>query len=353
MRIAIDGIVGLEVLAEDIRAQLDEAGGEDIDLTISSPGGAVYEGIAIYNALRDYKREGGRINARVVGLAASMATYIPMAADTVSIEDNAVWMVHNPLTIAIGNQNDMRKQADILDGIAGVLASAYAKKTGKEVSEIRELMDDETYLFGEDITEYGFADSIEPAGEGAEDKSQALALAQNAVNHMEEKMREATDDIDSAAAMLNIQAQEKAVVDRSAEPASEAGNKTEVPMTIEELKKENPDLYAQISNEGKEAGIDEERKRVTKLRSYVEADPDNVKLAEVINTAIADGSTAEEIDGKIQVAIRDGGKFDGENPPSVETTGDEYEGLSDDDKEAIEKMDISVKEYRELVKEVK
>lgn len=350
MRIAIDGIVGLDVLAEDVRAQLDVAGGEEIDLTISSPGGAVYEGIAIYNALRDYKREGGKINARVVGLAASMATYIPMAADTVSIEDNAVWMIHNPLTIAIGNQNDMRKQADILDGIAGVLASAYAKKTGKDVGDIRALMDEETYLFGEDIKENGFADSVEPAGEGAENEEQAVALAQNAVQHMEEKMREATDDIDGAAAMLNIQAQEKPVVDRSAEPASEAGNKTEVPMNIEELKKENPDLYAQISNAGKEAGIEEERNRVRKLRSYTEAAPDNQKLAEVIDTAIDDGSTKDDVEAKIQVALIEGKKLDGENAPVVKNESEE-EQISAEEKKLAEKFGLTVEEYRKHNKE--
>lgn len=355
MRINIDGIVGFDVLALDIRAQLEEAAGENVELLVSSPGGSVYEGLAVYNALRDYKREGGKITARVVGLAASMASYIPMVADTVSIEDNAVWMIHNPYSIALGDYREMKKNADILDGIAKVLGSAYAQKTGMDMTEIREMMDDETYLFGQEIIDAGFADQIEPAGDGAEDKDQALALAGNAIQHMREKLfaEPENENLEGAAAMLNIQAQKRPVVDRENKPASEKAEKTEVPMDKEKLMQEHPAVYNAIAEQAKEAGVQEERARVNELHSYIEADPDNLKLAEVVNQAIADGSTANQVNAKIQVAIRDGGKLDGENPPDVETVANDMEGLDEEDKEAMQRLGYSAKEYKALIKEVK
>ena len=92
---------------------------------VNSPGGSVYEGIAIFNLLRDFRRGGGVVNAKIKGLAASMATYVAMAADSVSVEDNAVWMVHNPWNISVGDAREMRKEADILDGLAKIRSQHY------------------------------------------------------------------------------------------------------------------------------------------------------------------------------------------------------------------------------------
>ncbi|MFW5776818.1 MAG: head maturation protease, ClpP-related [Spirochaetota bacterium] len=353
--VAIDGIIGWEVTAADIRASLDEAGGDDVDLLVSSPGGSVYEGLAIYNAIRDYRRAGGKVTARVVGLAASMATYIPLAAQTVTIEDNAIWMIHNPSMIALGDQRSMRKAADVLEGIANVIAAAYERKTGTERAELRAMMDDETYLYGEEIAEAGFADSMVPAGDGAEDRDEAVAIARAAVGRMEETLKKEADaeETEQIAAMLGGVTMQEAEPDNPAvsgtpegnTPAREAGTR-EVPMTKELLSKEHPDLYNALSAELEEAGVQKERARVAKLRSYIDSDPDNVKLAEVINAAIASGEAAGDIDGRIQVAIRDGGKLDGENAPSVETANDPMEGLDKDDIEAMKLLDMSAAEYR-------
>lgn len=117
-------------------------------------------------------------------------------------------------------------------------------------------------------------------------------------------------------------------------------------MTKELLMKEHPDLFDALSAELEEAGVQKERARVAKLRSYIDSDPDNVKLAEVINAAIASGEAAGDIDGRIQVAIRDGGKLDGENAPSVDTASDPMEGLDKDDIEAMKLLDMSAAEYR-------
>lgn len=186
-RINIDGIVGQDVRAAEIRAQLDQAGSEHVELLISSPGGSVFEGISIYNAIRDHRREGGRVSARVVGLAGSMATYIPIAAETIDVEDNSVFMIHNPSMLAIGDQRDMEKSRDTLEGIAKLLASAYARKTGKPVPTVRRMMDEETYLFAAEIVREGFADRLIESDE-PETREQAFARARQEIQVMESRL---------------------------------------------------------------------------------------------------------------------------------------------------------------------
>ena len=201
--IPIDGIIGWDVYASEIREQLASA--TAVEIQISSPGGDVAEGLAIYNAIRDHRRAGHQVSARIVGLAASMATYIPLAAERITAEDNAVWMIHNAWGIAFGDYRDMRKTGDILDGLTRTLARAYAERTGQNLNVIRQQMDDETWLFGEDIVAAGFADAIEPAGDGPEDSAEAFATARAKFTRMAGKLREREQpSIDKIAALLPL-----------------------------------------------------------------------------------------------------------------------------------------------------
>lgn len=353
MTLQIDGIVGLDITAREIREQLEAAGGEDIEMVINSPGGSVTEGIAVFNAIRDYRRSGAGVTARVVGLAGSMATYIPLAAETVTVEDNAVWMIHEPSMIALGRKSDMERAASILEGVSRTIARAYVDKTGKEMDEIRQLMADETYLFGEEITEAGFADSVEPAGEGPDNQEEAVALAQAAVYETEKRLVEAHEDIGQIAAMIGAhEKQESTPVVDGIQPAAKAETHKEGVMDLNTLKNEHPAVFAEAVQAGQKQGVEAERARVAELRSYIEADPENSRVREVVESAIAEGKSVSEINAKLQVAIRDGGKLDGENPPAVGTAGDEMEGLDADDREAIKLMGISASEYKELNKEV-
>lgn len=351
-QISIDGIIGLDVYGSQVRAELEDAAGQDVELLISSPGGSVYEGLAVYNAIRDYRRNGGNVTARVVGLAASMSTYIPLAADSVAVEDNAVWMIHNPFMIAMGDYRDMQKTADLLDGIANVIVSGYERKTGKSKSELRAMMDAETYLYGEEISDAGFADSVIPAGEGAESKEEAVAMARSVYHIAAERMKQEAEkeSADDIAALLQftpeaIKAEVTPVVDREIESAAhEAGKLEEAPMDMEQLKNEHPDLYAAIKGEGRE----EERARVSRLIKAADSDPDNPKLQELVTETIASGESYEEISDKVSVAIRDGKKLDGENAPAVSTMPD-MEALSEEDKQAAKMMGMSFEEYRKYM----
>jgi ATP-dependent Clp endopeptidase proteolytic subunit ClpP len=130
---------------------------DEIHLSIHSPGGDVLDGWAIYNSLKNSK---AKITARVEGLAASMASVILMAADTVEIPENAYVMIHNPWGLAIGDADEMRDTADLLDKLGNGLVNAYTSRTGNSEKEIREMMDAETWMDGKEAVERGFADKL-------------------------------------------------------------------------------------------------------------------------------------------------------------------------------------------------
>ena len=130
---------------------------DEINLSIHSPGGDVLDGWAIYNSLKSNK---ARVTARVEGLAASMASVILMAADTVEIPENAYIMIHNPWGFAMGDAEEMRDTADLLDKLGNGLVNAYASRTGNDEDEIREMMSAETWMDGKEAVERGFADKL-------------------------------------------------------------------------------------------------------------------------------------------------------------------------------------------------
>lgn len=153
------------VTAKGFRAQLKEAKG-DIKLRINSPGGDVFDGIAIYNDLLAY--DGGKINVEITGVAASIASIIAMAGDTVTIADNAFYMVHNAWTIGVGNRHDLADVVAVLTKIDDALARTYAARTTTGIRAIKQMMDDETWLNAKEAVAAGFATSI---GSTAEPKA--------------------------------------------------------------------------------------------------------------------------------------------------------------------------------------
>lgn len=163
--IPISGTIGSNVIPNDIRQLLTDAAGEDIEIHISSPGGYIYDGVEIFNLIRNYP---GNKTARIIGMAASMASYIPLAADKVIAESNAIYMIHNARAYSGGDQNAHQKIAKILTGMSNLLAQEYISKTGKPKKEISKMMDDETYLFGNEILEAGFVDEIVQVNEEKE-----------------------------------------------------------------------------------------------------------------------------------------------------------------------------------------
>jgi ATP-dependent Clp protease protease subunit len=149
------------VTAKGFRSRLKDATG-DIVLRINSPGGDVFDGIAIYNDLLAYE---GKVKVEVVGVAASIASIIAMAGDEVVIAPNAFFMIHNAWTIGVGNRHDMTDIATTLGKIDEAMARTYAAQTTSGIRSIKQMMDDETWLDAKESVEAGFATSILPAAD--------------------------------------------------------------------------------------------------------------------------------------------------------------------------------------------
>lgn len=127
-------------------------------IRINSPGGNVFAGVAIAEAIA---RHSAKTISHIDGLAASAASRIAIAADEVRMSKDAFFMIHNARGVAIGEAKDMRKTADVLDKLTGTIVDDYAEKTGKSEKQIREWMDAETWFTAQEALDAGFVDEIE------------------------------------------------------------------------------------------------------------------------------------------------------------------------------------------------
>lgn len=145
------------VSAAEIRRKLDEVRTAKLLVRINSPGGDVFDGLAIYNDLAAHPAE---VTVRVTGLAASAASLIAMAGKRIEIGANAFLMIHNAWVVGIGDKAELRQLADVLAEIDVALAGTYARRTGKTAKDVAALMDAETWLSGETAIAEKFADAV-------------------------------------------------------------------------------------------------------------------------------------------------------------------------------------------------
>ena len=159
---------------------------KQINLHIHSPGGDVFDGIAIYNLLKNHP---ANVIVYIDCLAASMASVIAMAGNEVIMPENAMMMIHKPWGIQGGDAEDMRKYADLLDKVENTLIPAYANKTGKTPEELAEMLSAETWLNGKECVEQGFADKLaEPLVAMASIKSRKLEDFENMPKAMKDML---------------------------------------------------------------------------------------------------------------------------------------------------------------------
>ena len=158
----IDGVIAEEPWIDDeitpkqFKSELISGSG-DITLWINSPGGDVFAASQIYNMLMDYK---GNVTVKIDGLAASAASVIAMAGIRVLMSPVSQIMVHNPMTVAIGNAEEMSKAIDMLSEIKESIINAYEIKTNLSRDEISKMMDSECWMNAKKAVELGFADEI-------------------------------------------------------------------------------------------------------------------------------------------------------------------------------------------------
>ena len=148
------------VTAQDFINDIKEHKEQPMNLHINCVGGDVFDGMAIYNVLLKRTQ---KTTVYVEGIAASMGSVIALAGDEVIMSENSLLMIHNAWGGTMGEADDMRKYANILDKLSDESADIYVKKTGLSLEEVKDMMDEETWLNAEEALEYGFVDSISDA----------------------------------------------------------------------------------------------------------------------------------------------------------------------------------------------
>ena len=181
--------------AADVALALKEAGKIDrIALRINSPGGSVFEGAAIFTQL---KAAGVPIDARVDGLAASAAFTIAMAGDAIEMGEAAMMMLHNAWGMAIGEADDMRREADLLDKISNQMAGIYASRSGQSLEDVQAMMKTETWLGPQEAVEKGFANSIVKSKSGESARAVAAKFDMSLFARHIPKVLQATQEDDA------------------------------------------------------------------------------------------------------------------------------------------------------------
>ena len=165
--ITIYGLIGEDwygdgVTVSRIDAALRSIGDKEVTVYINSPGGDMFEGLAIYNRLREHSQ---KITTKVLGLAASAASVIFMAGADRQVATSAFLMIHNCWTYAVGNRHGLRDIAETMEEFDAAMAELYAENSGQSVADVGEMMDDETFIRGKRAVELGFATGLLSAGE--------------------------------------------------------------------------------------------------------------------------------------------------------------------------------------------
>ncbi|MEL6707619.1 MAG: head maturation protease, ClpP-related [Pseudomonadota bacterium] len=171
------------ITAQKVSSQLRAIGDRPVEVHLNSPGGDMFEGIAIYNVLREHPQE---VHVKIMGIAASAASVLAMAGDRVEIGAASFIMIHNCWVMAVGNRHDMQEVVSYLEPFDQAMAELYAQRTGLELSQVRDWMDAETYMSGSTAVERGFADDILSADRITKnDETAAEAQSVNEVRAME------------------------------------------------------------------------------------------------------------------------------------------------------------------------
>lgn len=233
------------ITADDFRREVSALEAKEITLRINSPGGSVFQGITIYNFLRSLS---ATIHVKIDGVAASIASVIALAGDTIEMADTAMFMIHNPMGGVFGESEEMRKMADLVDQLKEQVVAIYVARTGKTEKEISDLMDATTWMKPALAIELGFVDGT----------YNSVKIA--ACFEMEKYGFENVSQYNEI----------KNISKPNPKPEPKPGVK---PMNLEQLKAEYPALYNQLFDMGKAAG--------------------EAVAVEVIDTARTEGATAE------------------------------------------------------------
>lgn len=257
--------VSAKRFVEDLQA-LDVA---TIELHINSPGGNVFDGNAMYNALRAHK---AKVLVTVDGVAASVASVVAMAGDTITMPENAMMMIHDPWWFAVGTAEDMMSAAETLEKLKGSLISSYRAKTGQDAERISELMSAETWLTAAEAVDLGFCDETTDRV-NAQANFQSLSRYRNVPKNL----------IAGPSGKISTKEGQTMPKDQNSGPE----------ITLESLRAQYPAIVNTLIDEGKRLGMEEganqERSRIQAVQEQLIPGHEDL-----INSLMWDGKTTGE-----------------------------------------------------------
>lgn len=328
-KIIMSGEIGWDILPSQIREQLDGIT-TDLEVDLSSPGGGIFEGIEIKSLFEDHKRNfpKSQMMINVMGLAASMASDIAVSSafDLVTVREDSSFMIHNPINTARGDYREMLKMADFLKGLRDVVSLVYIERSKKSQQEIDKIMNDETWLFGQEIIAAGFADEIikvdtpierNPALVAAEMKYKKLRMKLDNQKPEPEKFTKVAAILKNYVPGMEFnpsqQPEQKIESNNNKNPAvgGNNNNKENIKMDIKEFEKEHPGLHAEAEKIGSEKGQKDERERSNKLMEMKEQ-PEYKNLPAVqarIDEAVKKGESMQDCQMACMAILAQGGSL--------------------------------------------
>ena len=170
---------GDEITPEEFRGELNSGQGK-VTVWINSPGGDCFAAAQIYNMLMEYP---GTVDVHIDGIAASAASVIAMAGNHVAISPVGMMMIHNPATVSIGDEREMKKAVDMLSEVKESIINAYELKTGLPRKQLSNMMNAESWMNAKKALELGFADSILYDGDDEDDEPEGMIFSRAAVTN--------------------------------------------------------------------------------------------------------------------------------------------------------------------------
>lgn len=299
--IEIHGAIGWDITADTVKQKLKWAD-DDVIIDIDSPGGSVFQGLSIIEAIKKYNK--GTVTCRVGALAASMASVIMLSGKGKPVfSKNSTVMIHNPWGVAIGDYREMQSYGDLLVKLTGLLRGIYLENTDFSEDMIKQYMDNTKWFVGaEELSQWG---SVEDSSEEDEDKELLQASAVERFNVLKAKFDNETikNDLDKVAALTSgfnfIQGNVRNKNINNVVQVNPVNEMEVKDMDKTKLKAEHPDLY----NEIKQEGCLEERQRISQHMDFMDIAPD------VAKDAIKSGVTFAELQSKYMRAGLDANKI--------------------------------------------
>lgn len=299
-----------ELDAKSLADKIKNSVGDEINIRINSGGGEVFTASSFYSLL---KSSGKKINVFIDGLAASAATLIACAGDSVTMPVNALYMIHNPLSWQYGNADEMREMADVLDKVRDAIVATYVQKTSLSEDKIIEMMDAETWMTAQEAKDLGFIDNIMDVAVAATTKD-VITMSSDRLKNIPKQLLNAVESnkdkpkgVKKTMDLTQFKAEHSAIAEQF-KAEIQAENKTAVENAVKAERQRIKDIHdtalqgqEELAQEAIENGLSAGEFAIKALKAtkdkgvqaLKDASNDRKVLNNVVNTPV-DNETADE-----------------------------------------------------------